>query len=79
VDNGLLLRSDLHILFDRGYLTVTPNLNVEISRRIKEEYENGRDYYKFHGSSLAVLPLSTIDRPNADFLRWHNERIFRSE
>src|SRR5690606_11461688 len=24
VSNGLLLRSDLHILFDRGYVTVTP-------------------------------------------------------
>ena len=78
VDNGLLLRSDLHILFDRGYLTVTPNLRVEISRRIKEEYENGRDYYRFHGNSLAVLPLSAIDCPSEDFLRWHNERIFRS-
>jgi putative restriction endonuclease len=78
VDNGFLLRSDLHILFDRGYVTVTPDLRVEISRRIKEEYENGRDYYRFHGSSLAVLPTSQIDRPNHGFLRWHNERIFRS-
>ncbi len=78
VDNGLLLRSDLHILFDRGYLTVTPDLKVEISRRIREEYENGRDYYRFHGNSLAVLPVSLLDRPNQEFLRWHNEKIFRS-
>jgi putative restriction endonuclease len=77
VDNGLLLRSDFHILFDRGYLTVTPDLRVEVSRRIKEEYENGRDYYRFHGNSLAVLPLSPIDHPNPGFLRWHNERVFR--
>jgi putative restriction endonuclease len=77
VDNGLLLRSDLHILFDRGYLTVTPDLKVEISKRIKEEYENGRDYYRFHGNSLAVLPMSPLDRPNQEFLRWHNEKIFR--
>ena len=78
VDNGLLLRSDLHILFDRGYLTVTPDLRVEISRRIKEEYENGKDYYRLHGNYLAVLPVSPLDRPNQEFLRWHNERIFRS-
>jgi len=78
VDNGLLLRSDLHILFDRGYLTVTPDLKVEISRRIREEYENGRDYYRFHGNSLAVLPISPLDRPNQEFLRWHNEKIFRA-
>jgi len=77
-DNGLLLRSDLHILFDKGYLTVTPELRVEISQRIKEEYENGRDYYKYHGASLVVLPSSQIDRPNQQFLLWHNEKIFRS-
>jgi putative restriction endonuclease len=77
VDNGLLLRSDLHILFDRGYITVTPELRIEISRRIKEEYENGRDYYRYHGSRLAVLPPAPIDRPNPTFLEWHNERVFR--
>lgn len=78
VDNGLLLRSDLHILFDCGLITVTPDHCVEISHRIKEEYENGRDYYKHHGKPLAVVPASSLDRPNADFLRWHNDTIFRS-
>lgn len=77
VDNGLLLRSDLHILFDRGYVTVTPDLHVEVSPRIKEEYENGRDYYKHHGASLVVLPSAPTDRPNAGFLKWHNESVFR--
>ena len=74
--NGLLLRSDLHILFDRGYVTVTPDCRVEVSKRIKVEYENGRDYYKFHGNPLVVLPASTSDRPRADYLRWHNEEVF---
>jgi putative restriction endonuclease len=78
VDNGLLLRSDLHILFDAGYLTVTPDLHVEVSTRIREEYENGRDYYRFHGRALAVLPASVADRPNAEFLGWHNEERFRA-
>lgn len=77
VDNGLLLRSDLHILFDRGYITVTPDLRVEVSRRIKEEYENGRDYYKHRGLPLVVLPATPADRPNIEFLRWHNEAVFR--
>ncbi len=49
--NGLLLRRDIHSLFDRGYVTVTPELRFEVSRRIKEEFENGRDYYALHGRS----------------------------
>lgn len=76
VDNGLLLRSDLHILFDRGYLTVTPELKVEVSPRIKEEYENGRDYYQFNDRTLVSVPSSSSDRPNKEYLQWHNESIF---
>jgi putative restriction endonuclease len=46
ISNGLLLRSDLHTLFDLGYMTVTPDdLRVRVSRRIHEEFENGREYY----------------------------------
>jgi putative restriction endonuclease len=76
VSNGLLLRSDLHILFDDGYVTVTEDLRVEVSKRIKEEFENGRDYYRHHGAGLATLPAEAGDRPSAEFLRWHNERVF---
>lgn len=76
VQNGLLLRSDLHKLFDLGYLTVTPELRVEVSNKIKEEYENGREYYAHHGRQLTVLPPTGADRPSTEFLRWHNEKIF---
>jgi putative restriction endonuclease len=31
--NGLLLRRDIHSLFDAGYVTVTPDLRFEVSRR----------------------------------------------
>jgi putative restriction endonuclease len=52
VSNGILLRSDLHKLFDLGYVTVTPNLCLEVSRRLRAEWENGREYYAHHGSPL---------------------------
>jgi putative restriction endonuclease len=78
VSNGLLLRSDLHILFDRGYLTVTPDYKIEISRKIKEEFNNGKHYYAFHGKELLALPKILTDRPSLDFIRWHKENIFKS-
>ncbi|MGE5551824.1 MAG: HNH endonuclease, partial [Bacteroidota bacterium] len=34
VRNGLLLKEDFHTLFDKGYLTVTPEYRVEVSKRI---------------------------------------------
>jgi putative restriction endonuclease len=76
VTNGLLLRSDLHILFDKGYLTVTPEYRVEVSHRIREEFENGRDYCAHHGQQLLVLPDEASDRPGRPFLKWHNESRF---
>lgn len=77
VSNGLLLRSDLHILFDRGYITVTPEYKIEVSKKIKEEFNNGKNYYAFHGKELYKLPDIITDRPRLDFIRWHNENIYR--
>jgi putative restriction endonuclease len=74
--NGLLLRSDLHKLFDSGYLSVAPDLSVEVSRKIKEEYENGRDYYALHGRRLVVVPATQKDRPSSQFLGWHNSNVY---
>jgi putative restriction endonuclease len=76
VDSGWLLRADLHILFDRGYVTVTKDHRVEVSRRIKEEFENGRDYYAMHGQKLRVLPDRQEDQPAEDYVAWHNDHVF---
>lgn len=78
VNNGLLLRSDFHRLFDRGYITVTPEYKIEVSRRLKDEFANGRSYYPFHGYSLSHLPESPNDRPLKELLSWHNDNIFRA-
>jgi putative restriction endonuclease len=75
VNNGLLLRADLHRLFDRHYITITPELKIEVSKRIHEEYENGKDYYKLHGKDLAVLPMSPKDFPSKQYIEWHNQKF----
>ncbi|MXW54962.1 MAG: HNH endonuclease [Gammaproteobacteria bacterium] len=73
--NGLLLRGDIHRLFDRGYVTITPKLHFEVSPRIKEEFENGRDYYSLHGTQVASPPQVHL-RPDPKALAWHNEHRF---
>jgi putative restriction endonuclease len=75
-NNGLLLRRDLHSLFDAGYVTVTPELRFEVSRRIKEEFENGRHYYALHGQPISV-PSTLEQRPDPTALGWHNEHCYR--
>jgi putative restriction endonuclease len=73
--NGLLLRRDIHALFDAGYVTVTPDMHFRVSRRIKEEYENGRHYYAMDGQTVAE-PSALAWRPNRDALAWHGEACF---
>jgi putative restriction endonuclease len=74
--NGLLLRRDIHSLFDAGYVTVTPSQHFEVSRRIREEFENGRHYYELHGSEIEH-PQNPAFRPSPELLAWHNEHCFK--
>lgn len=75
-NNGLLLRRDIHSLFDSGYVTVTPNFRFEVSRRIREEFENGKHYYALHGQEV-FRPDAPAWRPEAGALAWHNENCFK--
>jgi len=78
VSNGILLRSDLHKLFDLGYVTVTLDLRLEVSPRLRTEWQNGREYYAHHGQQLRVQPADLASQPSREFLTWHNENRFRA-
>ncbi len=77
LSNGMFLRSDFHKLFDLGMITVTPEYRVEVSPRIREDWFNGKAYYRLHGQPLANLPESIAERPAPEFLRWHNDNLFQ--
>jgi putative restriction endonuclease len=74
--NGILLRRDIHSLFDLGYVTISPDLKFEVSRKIREEYENGRFYYSLHGKEIH-LPENSASWPDRLALSWHNENRFK--
>lgn len=76
IRNGLLLRRDFHVLFDRGYLTVNDKYTVEVSKRIKEDFGNGKEYYSHHGQKLIILPDSKDYLPDSSYLDWHNQNIY---
>jgi putative restriction endonuclease len=72
ISNGILFRSDIHTLFDQGFVTVAPDFRFEVSKRIREDFENGRDYYKLSGVRLN-MPADLAKLPDPNLLRWHNE------
>lgn len=75
VSNGLFLRSDLHRLFDRGYVTVDEDHRFVVSPALREEWHNGKAYYELHGRRL-VLPESSTMLPSEEHLTWHRESVF---
>ena len=77
VSNGILMRSDLHRLFDEGYITIDPlDRRIQVSGRIRKEFENGKDYYKLHGQSVRDRNKANY-RPLAENLEYHAYTIFR--
>ena len=76
LDNGLLLRSDIHTLFDRGYLGVDPRYRLHVSPRLREDFGNGDQFYAKEGQ-LIELPERRADRPERQFLEWHLDEVFQ--
>lgn len=76
IDNGLLLRSDIHKLFDAGYVTVTPDYKFRASRKLKDDFDNGEEYFQLEAGKL-WLPRRPEDQPNREFLEWHSDTVFR--
>jgi putative restriction endonuclease len=77
LDNGLLLRSDVHTMFDSGYLGVDPQYRLRVSPRLREEFGNGEQFYAKAGQAIE-LPVRSADRPHHEFLEWHLEEVFKA-
>lgn len=76
VRNGILLKSDFHTLFDDGYITITKDHRIEVSNRLHNDYGNGKDYYRYHGKPLLILPGQESQVPSREYLEWHNEHVY---
>lgn len=75
VSNGLLLRRDIHSVFDAGYLTFDEDLRVVVSDRVRTEFNNGNEYRRLQGEKLR-LPPNPEFHPDPARLQWHRENRF---
>ena len=67
--NGLLLRSDLHTLFDCGLIAVDESeFKVLIAKEL-----GGSEYERHRGTRLQ-LPTNASFHPSVDALRQHREQ-----
>ena len=75
VGNGLLLRRDIHRLFDLGYLTVTPSYKIKVSPSIRQE--SGTEDYSTLNGRLLSMPKKVNHHPNPEMLAWHNDKVYK--
>jgi putative restriction endonuclease len=73
--NGLLLRTDIHRLFDKGYVTVTTEGRFVVSRRLRADFENGRPYYELDGATVRPPRIKDV-MPSTAALEWHRDNCF---
>lgn len=74
--NGLCLNALHDKAFDRGFLTVTPDYKIRISKRINDIYEGEsvERFFKCYDGERILLPEKFL--PSEEFLIYHNENIF---
>lgn len=65
VQNGLLLRADIHKLYDTGHLSIAPDGEIVLSERAKNNY-------RYLIGKVASIP-NYVDR---EMLRWRHENRF---
>jgi putative restriction endonuclease len=73
--NGILLRKDIHSVFDAGYVTIGEDFKFSVSKKVKEVFNNGEEYLRLNGKELR-LPERKADWPDVDLLRWHNDNRY---
>ena len=79
VSNGLLLRTDVHRLYDRGYLSVDADLRLRVSPQLRAHGWNGVEFYEREAAGYKIsAPSDASLQPDRDALAWHFETRFRA-
>lgn len=73
VQNGLVLRVDLHRLFDSGLISIDTDYKVSVSPLLDSTY-----YRSLNGKTI-LLPKKIEDYPSKEALSLHKEIVFRNE
>jgi putative restriction endonuclease len=75
VSNGLLLRKDIHAIFDEGFATIDSEGKFRVSQKVQTVYHNGNEYLRLAGRTIKV-PERPAYWPSADRLEWHRNNVF---
>lgn len=72
--NGLLLRADIHTLYDLHLLSVDERFRIHLSKSLRSS-----DYARWHGELLKVLPDKIAEQASSTRLKTRHERFLQAE
>lgn len=75
IRNGILLRKDIHSIFDAGYATFDKDGRFVVSSKVRTVFNNGNEYRRLHGRK-AKAPINPNWAPAEEFLDWHRSTRF---
>lgn len=76
--NGLCLNAIHDRAFDRGLLTITPDLTIKVSKSIKKgKVSNAVQDFLLRYDGLEIHKPTRF-LPDAKFLKYHNKNVFRT-
>lgn len=71
--NGIALSRDLHFAFDKGFFTISDDLKVVVSEKLRDDW-----FYKEYNGKPLFVPQEPFFRPNPLFLKHHREHVFET-
>ena len=76
LSNGIALRSDIHRLFDKGYVSIRPDHRFVVSKRLREDFSNGKIYYEMNEREIRI-PSAESAAPSIENLERHYNEVFK--
>lgn len=75
--NGLCLNSIHDKAFDKGFLTITPDYKIKVSKYFEEIKDDNSipDFFLKYNDQSIILPDRFL--PSKDFLDWHYNNLFK--
>lgn len=68
--NGLLLRSDIHTLYDIGQLSIDQNMRIHLTSTLQQS-----EYKIYHGKRIDRRPDSSLDAPSHEALSMRHKKF----
>ncbi|THD75786.1 hypothetical protein E7681_04850 [Thalassobius vesicularis] len=67
IENGILLRKDIHSLFDAGFLLIDQNYRIRFSNQFKDSHSEATEYLALEGKKIS-LPRNSKNWPSINKL-----------